>query len=260
MNLVTVVALTLFLWGLNTEVFGYPQGHGPFPAGRKPAAIPRKECELLREESPQSEAIGGAVRDYRLQAAGKDQKKITLTLRGATNGWAIDIRDAQGKSLMLVPATNSMTSSQMEVFSCELNKDGLPDFIVNVWSGGVGLAFDSSEVTFLLSSKDGYRATSFYLYSFGKEDLVQFKVHGSVYFIFNDLIGSDREKTRDGRVHNFWVYELYRIDGNRFIPADADQPGFPKWVWFTNKDSHDETTQLTQEQKTKLLKKSRAAR
>jgi len=136
----------------------------------------------------------------------------------------------------------------------------LPDFIVNVWSGGVGLAADGSEVTFLLSSKDGYRATSFYLYSFGKKDVVQFQVHGPVYFIFNDLIGSDREKTRDGRDHNFWVYELYRIYGSRFILADSDQPGFPKWVWHTTKDSHDETTQLAQEQKARLLKKRRAAR
>ncbi len=156
--------------------------------------------------------------------------------------------------------TNSMTSSQMEVFSCDLNGDNLPDFIVNVWSGGVGLAAEGTEVTFLLSSKGGYRATSFYMYSFGKEDLVQFKARGPVNFILNDLIGSDGEKTSDGRDHNFWVYELYRIDGTRFTPADVDQPGFPKWVWFTNKDNHQETTQLSQEQKARLLKKNRAAR
>lgn len=136
-----------------------------------------------------------------------------------------------------------------------MNGDGKPDFIVNVWSGGCGLAAEGSEVTFLLSGQDGYRAASFYLYDFGKQDLVRFKAGGPVYFIFNDLIGSGGEKTRDGRVHNFWVYTLNRIEASRFIPANSDQPGFSKWVWFTNKANHEETTQLSQEQINRLLMK-----
>jgi hypothetical protein len=254
------VAVALFLWVLNTEGFGYPKSHGPFLEGREPQAVPHDKCELVRDETSPSGNIDGAIRHYRLQGATKGQHQTTVVLRGTAKGWLIEICDAHGKSLMAAPITNSMTSSQMEVFSCDLNGDNLPDFIVNVWSGGVGLAAEGTEVTFLLSSKEGYRATSFYLYSFGKEDLVQFKARGPVNFILNDLIGSDGEKTRDGRDHNFWVYELYRIDGTRFTPADADQPGFPKWVWFTNKDDHEETTQLSQEQKARLLKKNHAAR
>jgi len=42
---------------------------------------------------------------------------------------------------------------------------------------------------------------------------------------------------------------------NRFVPADAEQPRFPKWVWFTNKDNHEATTQLTQAQSNRLLMK-----
>lgn len=87
------------------------------------------------------------------------------------------------------------------------------------------------------------------MYAFGNHDLVRFKSRGPVYFISNDLIGSDGERTRDGREHNFWVYDLHRIDGNRFVLANTDQPGFPKWVWFTNKANHAETTQLSHEQK-----------
>jgi hypothetical protein len=159
------------------------------------------------------------------------QQQITTALRGTTNGWVIDLREAHGKNLMPTPFTNSMMTSQLEVYSCDLNGDNQHDFIVNVWSGGCGLAADGSEVTFLLSGKDGYRATSFYLYAFGNEDLVRFNAHGPVYFIFNDLIGNDGEKTRDGRNHNFWVYNLNRIDGNRFVSADGDQSGFPRPAW-----------------------------
>ncbi len=241
--------------GLVSKVLGYPANYGPFQPGHEPAAIQLHKCELAREVKSPADEIAGAIQEYRLPAAESGQRQITLVLHGTTNGWAINLHDAQGQNLMPVSFTNSMTSSQMEVSGCDLNGDGQPDFIVNIWSGGCGLAADGSEVTFLLSSKDGYRAASFYLYAFGNEDLVRFKPQGPVYFLFNDLIGSDGEKTRDGREHNFWVYKLKRIDGVRIVPADADQPGFPKWVWFTNKDNHEETTQLTQEQKKRLLKK-----
>ena len=260
MNCAMLITVALFLWGINTNLFGYPEGHGPFRTGQEPAAIARNQCELVRNETSPSGKIAGEVRQYRPRGTRKDQDQITVALLGTARGWMIEVRDAQGKSLMLAPATNSMTTSQIEVSSCELNQDGLTDFIVNVWSGGTGLAMDGSEVTLLLSSKEGYRATSFYLYSLGEKDLVQFKSHGPVYFILNDLISSDGEKTRDGRNHHFWVYELYRIDGTRLTPADADQPGFPKWVWYTNEDNHEETTQLSQEQKNRILKKMRTPR
>jgi hypothetical protein len=254
-RLTTATTVALLLSGFAAKLLAYPTNYGPFPPGHEPAAMPLDKCELVREVKPPTtnefQDPAGAVREYRLPAAGQGQ--ITLALRGTTNGWEIKLRDAHGKNLMPVPGTNSMTTAQMEVFGCDLNGDSQPDFMVNVWSGGCGLAAEGSEVTFLLSGKDGYRAASFYLYDFGKQDLVRFKAGGPVYFIFNDLIGSDGEKTRDGREHNFWVYTLNRIDGSRFIAADADQPGFPKWVWFTNKENHEETTQMAQEQKNRLL-------
>ena len=110
-------------------------------------------------------------------------------------------------------------------------------------------------MTFLLSLKDGYRATSFYLYDSGAEDLVQFETGDPVYLIVNDLVSNDGQKTSDGRDHNFWVYSLRRIDGTEFIQADADQSGFPKWVWYSYVENHSETALLTPEQKTILLKK-----
>lgn len=258
-RLTTATTAALFLLGLAAKLLAYPPNYGPFPPGHEPSAMPLVKCELVCEFKPPAsndfQNPDGAVREYRLHTVGQGQQQIILSLRGSTNGWKINLRDAQGKNLLPVPFTNSMATDQMEVYSCDLNGDGQPDFIVNVWSGGCGLAADGSEVTFLLSSNDGYHAASFYLYSFGNKDLVRFKPQGPVYFIFNDLIGSDGEKTRDGREHNFWVYNLDRIAGNQFIPADAEQPGFPKWVWFTNKENHEETTQLMQEQKSRLLMK-----
>ncbi len=252
-KLSAATALAFLFSGFGAKVLGYPAGYGPFPPGHEPASMTLAKCELVQETKPAGDDIDGAIRSYRLPAAGPAQKQIELILRGTTNGWAINLRNAQGGNLLPASFTNRMTTSRMEVFSCDLNGDGRPDFIVNVWSGGCGLAAEGSEVTFLLSARDGYRAASFYLYDFSHQDLVRFQPRGPVYFIFNDLIGSDGEKTRDGREHNFWVYDLLRMDGNRLVPADADQPGFPKWVWFTNQANHDETTQLSQAEKDRLL-------
>ena len=260
-RLTVVTTVAFILLGLAASLLAYPTNYGPFPPGHEPTAMPLEKCELVQKikaESEKREAVefqnpDGVIREYRLPDAGSGQNQITLALRGTTNGWEIKLRDDHGKNLLPGPFTNSMTTDQMDVFSGDLNGDGQTDFIINVWSGGCGLAAEGSEVTFLLSGKGGYRATSFYLYGFGKQDVVRFKADGPVYFIFNDLIASDGEKTRDGREHNFWVYNLHRIDGNRFILANADRPGFPKWVWYTNKENHEETTQLTQEQKNRLL-------
>jgi len=251
----------LILSGMAARLLAYPTNYGPFPPGHEPVAMPLENCELVREVKPAEtnnfQNSDGAVREYRLHAVGQSQQQIILELRGTPNGWAIKLRDGQGNYRLMVPFTNSMTSDQMEVYSCDLNDDGQPDFVVNVWSGGCGLAAEGSEVTFLLSGKNGYQPAAFYLYDFSKQDVVRFKPQGPVYFIFNDLIGSGGEKTRDGRDHNFWVYELKRIDGSRFISADADQSGFPKWIWFKNQATHEETTQLSQDQKIRLLMKSK---
>ena len=236
------------------EVYGYPTDYGPFPPGQAPESIRLTTGVSDRADKSLLDDINGVVWHYRFPTVKPGKSEDILTLRGTTNGWAVALSDAHGKNLMAAPFTNSMTFSYMEVYSSDLNQDGLPDFIVQIWSGGNGMDADLSEVTFLLSSTNGYHAASFDQYSFGKET-VRFKSQGPVYFIRNDLISSDDEKTKDGRPHNFWVYELYRIDGVRFVPADADQPGFPKWIWFTDKANHAETTQLSQKQKARLLQK-----
>jgi hypothetical protein len=246
-----VVASGCFVASL--QVFGYPDRYGPFGPGYKPSPVPLASCELVSESAAGSSGIRKESRRYRSNTPAKRPNQLTVAMQETTSGWTVAVLDAQGKTMMLAPMTNSMPSDHMEVFSCELNGDGRPDFIVNVWSGGAGLSASGSEAAILLSSKRGYRGTSFYLYDFGREDLVQFKSMGPVYLILNDLIGNNGEKTRDGRNHNFWVYELCRIDGDRFVLAPLDRLGFPKWIWFTSNPNHSETTQLTCDQKARLL-------
>ncbi len=116
------------------------------------------------------------------------------------------------------------------------------------------MAFTGSTKTFLLSDKGKYKETNFYSYSFGPEDIVRLKPDGPFYFIHNDLIGNGDEKTRDGRDHNFWVYQLYKFSGSQMITANEDDTRFPKWVWYSFKDNHKETDLLNADQKKRILK------
>jgi hypothetical protein len=166
--------------------------------------------------------------------------------------WAIELRDKRG-ALLCARATNDMGSYGISVYSADLNRDHRPDFIINIWSGGCGLAGEGSETTFLLSDRGSYEASSFYSYDFGPEDIVALKPNGPCYFIWNDVVGNGDEKTKDGRDHNFWVYQLFRCHKSKMVPANGDDRRFPKWVWYTFKANHLETDQLTSQQKIRLL-------
>jgi hypothetical protein len=166
--------------------------------------------------------------------------------------WQVTVRDKKGISLSK-PVTNDMPTHCIRVSTADLNQDGETDFIVNIWSGGCGLAGEGSTTTFLLSDKGKYKATNFYSYGFGSEDIVRLKPDGPLYFIHNDLIANGNEKTRDGRDHNFWVYTLYKFSGNQMVEANKDDPRFPKWVWYSFKDNHQETDLLNADQKKSIM-------
>jgi len=179
--------------------------------------------------------------------------KLERLIEDVSPGWRISVLDRNGKTISR-PSTNDMVSSGYQVKCADLNQDGELDFLVNIWTGGCGLAGEGSTTTFLLSSGKKYVATDFYSYDFGPEDIVSFKKGGPCYFIENGVFGSGSEKTRDGRDHNFWVYQLYRFSGSKMIRANGDDPRFPKWIWFTLRENHSETDQLTSRQKKRLLK------
>jgi hypothetical protein len=233
---------------------GYPKAHAPFQRGEAPPSVPLTECTLVK-----SQYLAGDMADYPSVlyfVAPHDSKRTTLKLERliATNScsWRISVLDASGRPIS-APATNDMPSYVYSVRSADLNEDGHTDFLVNIWTGGCGLAAEGSTTTFLLSSGTRYVATDFYSFDFGLEDIISFKKGGPCYFIHNDLIESGGEKTKDGRDHNFWVYQLYRFSGSKMVEANKDDPRFPKWVWYTIRENHRETDQLTVTQKNRLL-------
>jgi hypothetical protein len=247
----------LCLWIIVSSVISYgsPGGHGPFQKGEEPLPVSLADCKPFRSEYKMEDETNYPGILY-FRAPGDTRGAILKMERMIkTNDcyWCILVLDRKGRPISTL-ATNDMASYVYSVYSADLNQDGQADFLVNIWTGASGLAGEGSTTTFLLSSGTRYVALDWYNHDFEPEDIVRFKKGGPSYFINNELISNGDEKTKDGRDHNFWVYQLYRFSGSKMVEANRDDPRFPKWVWYTIKENHRETDQLTAEQKKRILR------
>jgi hypothetical protein len=251
--------LIVALAGLvGSTVHGYPAAYGPFERGEFPSQVAVSECVMLssgEQMPPPQKSLSFAISTnsgtpvVHLQRVGNDMDL----------SWIITVTGKDGKRLGK-SAINDMPSDYVSTYSADLNQDGIPDFMVNIWSGGCGLAAEGSTTTFLLSEGVQYICTNFYSYDFEPRDIVQFKPKGPIYYIQTDVLGSKAEETKDGRDHNFWVHQIYRFSGSQMVEANKDDARFPKWVWYSNKDNHMETDLLSTFQKERLLRKSNIPR
>lgn len=252
MKIMRICLSLFFLLAISSELGAYPKEHGPFAAGEFPIAVKFIDCVVVKREeiTTRNEAWPRVLFFAQSKKEGELIVKVEPSVQ--TNGWNITVLDGKGLAIS-GSATNDTSGDVLNVWSADLNKDSKPDFVVYFGSTGCGLAAEGTTHTFLLSSGTQYVATNFYSFYFGMEDVVKFKKGGPCYFIYNDVIGNSDEKTRDGRDHNFWVYQLYRFEGSKMVLANEDDSRFPKWVWYTFKENHRETDQLTKEQKQRLL-------
>ena len=235
-----------------------PLGHGPFEPGHEPGQVRLRDCQQpTRQGKPVFEEAGG-VRSTSFTLPGSPGAPAVRVRSHKAAGaadkaeWDVFMVDAAGARLSGVE-TSGMPSEFFSVLSADLNGDGKPDYILQHESGGCGLAAAISTLVFFVSEGDRYAGRTMDTFSFGPEDIVRLKKDGPCYFIQSDLRDNGREKTKDGRDHSFWVYELHRFDRNGMAKANADDARFPKWVWYTRKDGHRETDQLTAAQKKRLM-------
>jgi len=230
-----------------SRAIAYPLKYGPFETGKIPASVSLKKCKLIQQAGKNEDGVEGLTRFY----SDKKHPQWTVKLLGTADQWQISLLDDHGRNRIIGTATNSMDNLWIEVYSGDLNNDTLPDYIVNIQSGGNGLAAEMSEATFILSSASGYRARSFEMWDFGQQDLIC--INKKNYLVLTQFVSSNADSTRDKRNHNFWVYQLNCIDGDRFVPANRELLGFPKLVWFSHKENHKETNLLTDQKKKQLL-------
>ena len=144
--------------------------------------------------------------------------------------------------------------SPPRAYQADLNRDGEPDYIVEIYSGGNGIARCYSNVVFVVSSNRQYATTVFKADCPSEDDLVDLFGDGRFQYIQPTFVFGSEVKGKDGRVHNYWVYNIYALEGASFKLQNSLRTGFPKWIMYAGIVNHRATEQLTAEQKQLLWK------
>jgi len=117
----------------------------------------------------------------------------------------------------------------------------------------IGLTLTSSLIS--AGNPSTYAVTVFRSYASTKEDFVDLLGDGRFQYIQSMFVfGSEDIKGKDGRSHNYWVYNIYFLDGSTFTMRNEMRSGFPKWIMYAGRVNHRPTEQVTEEQKQELWK------
>jgi hypothetical protein len=226
------------------SVRGYNADHGPFPGD---ASVERVHLAELKT-SPGEVDHSHPTYTFLIP----DQNGSRLELVRESNTWFAELI-LNGKTV-LQPTSFSQygTVGGMMVHTADLNQDRKDDFVIYSYSGGSGLASGHCNVAFILSSGTTYSLTTVTTLFPDKSDFIL--VDNKPYFIHTSFLGVD--ECKDGKNHNFWIYNLLAFGKDGVKVSNRVHPLFPKTIWYTFNPNHTETSIITDEQKTELRKKS----
>jgi hypothetical protein len=158
----------------------------------------------------------------------------------------LTVLDHQGKLLAgpwrLVEDTGR--NDHCQAYRADFNRDGQPDYLVQIWLGGCGLAAGYYKSVFVLSSKQGYTATALTTLFPSPEDFIDLRQDGSCQVIHTSFIY--------GPSHNYWVYNLLEFSGAELRVANRLLPDFPRWIWYSFRENHNPATDLSSAKRQRL--------
>jgi hypothetical protein len=204
---------------------------GPFPSGAEPRLY--RVTQLVRAAD---DGFARTENSPVLIRLSRGEKELS---------WSVTVYDQSGKPNR-IPGTVSAMMIPNWAYVADLNRDRQADYIVEMFSGGNGIP--ASDVVFIVSSGKAFEATTFRSYAPSEDDYVDLLQDGRFQYIQPMFVFS-YAKGRDGKAHNYWVYNIYSLDGSSFSLQNDMSPGFPKWVMYAGRTNHKATEQLTEEQK-----------
>jgi len=218
-----------------------PDNYGPFARGAEPKRFPISEL-VGRPISAGQMTFGVTANSAALMETQSDAKGTNLVVFDEYG------RPAFGQARVsphIAPLRPPL------VYRAQLNRDGIFDCITMINSGGNGIAACQTDVAFVVSSPRGYQSTVFSSACPSEEDFVDIMKDGRFQyiqptFVFGSLAGLD------GRIHNYWVYNIYSLEGSSFQLGNSLSSGFPKWIMYAGTTNHWATRQLTSEQKAQM--------
>jgi hypothetical protein len=230
------------------RVSAYNADHGPFADDAIVQRISLKEMAKTVEDG-----VTGDTRLFRFAAP--TDPETQLLAHSQEGGFHVELVRG-GKTLFPKTRFSDFNfDAGIEAHVADLNGDGKLDFMVYSYSGGCGLASGYCDIAFLLSGQDGYRLTTVMTLWPDAGDYVV--LSGKPCFIHTSFDGV--EECKDGKQHNFWIYNILVIDEATMRLDNRLASGFPRTIWYTHKPNHKETTIVTDTQKAKLIRESQKA-
>jgi hypothetical protein len=240
MKRILAIYFTIFCAGA-----AYSNNYGPFPPDAKIELIKLTELERLPVKDDKD-----VPPQYTYPIPNIEKSKIVVTRQKSV--WMAELIINGQTVLPPSPFSDFDFSSSIEAMMGDLNNDGTPDYIIYSYSSGCGLAAGYCNIAFVLSKKDRYTLTTVlslwpgednYIFLGGKPHFI----HTSFHYV---------NKCKDGKNHNFWLYNLMAFQGDKVNLVNDSHPEFPKIIWFTFKPNHSETTIITEKQKQILRENS----
>lgn len=223
----------------------YNGDHGAFDEKAAPKPIPIEE--MSRPDGDGAGKEPNVLRHVLANDAG-----IQLLVQVEDTGAFLELLAGTRQLLPRQRFSDSTFAPGVQAFASEFNGDGQRDFVVYAYSGGCGLACGSCDVAFLLSGKDGYRLTTVSTLFPNPGSYVV--LGGKPCFIHTAFSGVD--KCKDGKSHNFWIYNILTIEGDSLRIDNRLSPGFPRTIWYSFKPNHKETTLISEAQKGELIREA----
>lgn len=248
-----LIALTMIPSLLWAQWEPYNKNHGPFEPNSWPATFRLDRCDS-------SEVNGPSIEDFVVKSCYsiKNRPRAPRVYAGSkpnqTATWLL-VKDCNGITVAGPQEIGEGSSVGQEVYWADLNADGREDFVIKRWLGGNGTIYTFlCKVTFLVSDKGRYVFTVTEGLWSGLSYFVDMDGDRICEFIHTAFVEGSQVKGRDGRKHNYWVYNVLSIrDGQLFVDRRF-APQFPKWIWYTRGPNHSPTTQITPSQQRLLWK------
>ncbi len=242
-----------------------PSDHGPFDQGKAPPTFHIYPCAVVaaREVGPEEDSSLDVA--FARPGGRPGSVRVRLSSDGAEGPVFMTVEDGEGARVAKPERIADFCARILPPFWADLNADGKEDFVIFVMAltGGAGgkrpgdteephaRLFVGADVSFALSSKDGYRITALRpTMQPGAGDFVDLG-DGRCRFVHTTLVYVGGERAGDGGPHGYRVHNLLEFKGDRVAVSAADAR-FPKWVRHAWKPGHGEATIITDEQKRRL--------
>ncbi|HOW71720.1 MAG TPA: hypothetical protein PKY77_14055 [Phycisphaerae bacterium] len=227
-------------------LWAYPRDYGPFEPGKQPPQVRLTELPVMDRVIPPANQPG---LQYTFGEARSQGPRIHV--RQQDDGCWLALIGANGDTILPPRRVSAYKWCASAAYRGDLNQDGKPDYVLHFPSGGCGLGAEYYDRVLLLSTATHYAVLTEPTVAPGPEDFVRMPPGKGCQIVHTTFMYG--EAGQDEKSHNYWVYHLLQIDGDKITLATLDRR-FPKWVLYTSKPNHKDTQQLTEEQKKRLLR------